>query len=108
MVYTLPELRSRVKPIAERYELKAVFLFGSYARGDATETSDIDLLIDTSGTKIKTLLHLAEVLNAFEEALGKSVDLITVSSIEQKAMFPGDERFRTSVINERVSLYAAA
>lgn len=47
MIYTAEEIRRRITPIAVRYRLKAVYLFGSYARGEATDESDIDLLIDT-------------------------------------------------------------
>ena len=58
MVYHVDEIRQIVAPIANKYHLKAVYLFGSYARGTATESSDIDLLIDTSGTELKSLFAL--------------------------------------------------
>ena len=48
MIYTVQEIQSRVMPVAKKYGIKAVFLFGSYAKGTATEDSDIDLLIDTA------------------------------------------------------------
>ena len=47
MIYTEEEIRLCITPVAVRYRLKAVYLFGSYARGEATDESDIDLLIDT-------------------------------------------------------------
>lgn len=47
MIYTAEEIRRRITPVAVRYRLKAGYLFGSYARGEATDESDIDLLIDT-------------------------------------------------------------
>ena len=47
MIYTVEEIRRRITPVAVRHRLKAVYLFGSYARGEATDESDIDLLIDT-------------------------------------------------------------
>ena len=40
MIYTIEEIRRIITPIAKKYRLPAVYLFGSYARGDATETSD--------------------------------------------------------------------
>ena len=98
---------SRMKE-RKKYGLKAVYLFGSYAKGTATDSSDIDLLIDTTGTDIKSLLGLATVYCELEEALGKAIDLITVSSLEQPIQRPSEASFRTNVINERVSLYAAA
>ena len=41
MIYTVQEIQSRVMPVAQKYGIKAVFLFGSYAKGTATEDSDI-------------------------------------------------------------------
>ena len=48
MIYTLEQIRDAVAPIAKKYQIPAVYLFGSYARGTATEESDIDLLVDTT------------------------------------------------------------
>lgn len=108
MIYTVDEITSIVRPIAERYGLRAVYLFGSYARGTATVDSDIDLLIDTTGTKIKSLLQVAAVYCDLEEALGKPVDLVTVSSLEQRAQMPSEKNFRKTVWDEKVDIYVAA
>lgn len=43
---SLEQIRHAVAPLAEHYGLDRVFLFGSYARGEATEESDVDLRID--------------------------------------------------------------
>nr|WP_285017259.1 nucleotidyltransferase domain-containing protein [Lactococcus garvieae] len=40
----MKKLQKKVAPIAKNYNLKEVYLFGSYARGEAREDSDIDLL----------------------------------------------------------------
>lgn len=52
MVYTIDQIKAIVTPIAEKYHLPAIYLFGSYARGTATDGSDIDLLVDTTGTDL--------------------------------------------------------
>ena len=70
--------------------------------------SDIDLLIDTTGTNIKSLLQVAAVYCELEEALGKPVDLVTVSSLEQEARMPSEESFRKTVWKEKVDIYVAA
>lgn len=108
MVYTIDEIKRAVTPIARKYGLRAVYLFGSYARGTAADSSDIDLLIDTTGTDIKSLIGLAAVYCELEEALEKAIDLITVSSLEQPIQRPSEASFRARVINERISLYTAA
>ena len=105
MIYAVDEIARIVRPIAQRYGLRAVYLFGSYARGAATEDSDIDLLIDTTGTNIKSLLQVAAVYCELEEA---PVDLVTVSSLEQEARMPSEESFRKAVWKEKVDIYVAA
>ncbi len=108
MIYTISDIQAIVTPIAQKHRLRAVYLFGSYARGTATESSDVDLLIDTEGTSIKSLLDLAAVYCELEEALGKPVDLLTLSSFTQAAQMPSETAFRNTVNEERMTLYAVA
>lgn len=74
-VYTLEELSSIVAPIAERYGTGPIQVFGSYARGEATPESDIDLLI-TPG-EIKSYFKFATLAADLEEAFGKKVDAVS-------------------------------
>ena len=46
---TVDEMRSILVPIVSLYPINRVILFGSQARGDATEGSDVDLIIDSGG-----------------------------------------------------------
>lgn len=108
MVYTLEEIARRVRPIAEKYHLRAVYVFGSYARGEATENSDIDLLVDTAGADLRGLLALGGLYNDLEEALEKKLDLVTVSALEQPCRRMSDRMFRDTVNSERRELYAVA
>lgn len=108
MVYTVSEIQNIITPIAKKHGLRAVYLFGSYARGTATESSDVDLLIDTEGTEIKSLMGLGALYCELEEALGKPLDLLTLSSFTQETHMPGELSFRNAVIAERRTLYAVA
>ena len=108
MIYTVSQIQAIVTPIAQKHRLKAAYLFGSYARGTATEHSDVDLLIDTEGTAIKSLLDMAAVYSELEEALCKSVDLLTLSSFMQTTHMPSEAAFRTTVYEERLLLYTDA
>lgn len=108
MIYTISEIQRIITPIAQKYHLRAVYLFGSYARGTATEMSDIDMLIDTEGSPVKSLLDLAAVYCDLEEAFQKRVDLLTLSALKQKAQMPSESDFRTAVNEERKMLYAVA
>ena len=44
--YSIQELKDIVAPLAQKYGVQRVYLFGSYARRDMTESSDVDLRID--------------------------------------------------------------
>lgn len=108
MVYSISEIQARVLPIVRKYHIPALYLFGSYARGEATESSDIDLLVDTTGTALTSLLRLGELYCDLEAALDKSIDLVTVQSILQKHAMPSQDAFRDTVLKERVCLCAVA
>ena len=53
----IESIRKIVSPIARKYGVKRVYLFGSYAKGLATEKSDVDLLIEKG--KPMSLLKLS-------------------------------------------------
>lgn len=108
MVYTIDDLQRIIAPIAEQYGLRVLYVFGSYARGEANADSDIDLLVDLTGTNIRSLFALASVYCDLKSALGKSIDLIPVSALEQTSKSTSDDLFRNAVQTERVRIYDAA
>ena len=44
-VFTREHIAAMVKPLADKYRVKEIYLFGSYARGEADENSDLDFLV---------------------------------------------------------------
>ena len=104
MVYSVEEIKNIIMPIVKRYNIPAIFLFGSYARGEANENSDIDFLVDTTGTGLNSLLTLGALYCDLEEAFEKHIDLITVRSIMQEPKMPSDVDFKNTVMRERVQL----
>ena len=108
MIYTLEEIRSRTQPIIRKYRIPAMYIFGSYARGQATEDSDLDFLVDTTGTDLTSLLRLGALYCDLEDAFAKRIDLITVRSIMQNTDMASDIDFRNAVLKERVRLDAVA
>ena len=107
MVYTVDEIRTIITPIAKKYHVPAVYLFGSYVRGTQTKDSDIDLLVDTTGTTLNNLFSLGGLYADLEEAFQARVDMVTLNSIEQKAQMPSDKHFKENVLKERVRIYPA-
>ena len=79
-VYSLDEIRSIAAPIAEQYGVAAMYLFGSYARGEATATSDLDFRIERG--RIRSLFELSAMYNDLSESFQKNLDLLTSQNIE--------------------------
>ena len=46
MPYTIDEIRQKTAPLAKPSGISRMSLFGSYARGEANDESDVDLVID--------------------------------------------------------------
>ena len=67
-------------PELECYGVKQIGLFGSYARGEATSESDIDLLVDINKEQ-KTFRNFMKLCYFLEELLDHKVDLVTLQSL---------------------------
>ena len=102
-VYSIDEIREIVAPIAKQHGVDKVFLFGSYARGDATPASDVDLCVDAP--KLRGLFALQRVAAGLyadlEDALKKSIDVVTTGSLK----YNKDEAFLENLRKDRVLLY---
>lgn len=94
--YTIDELKKIISPIASKYQISCVYLFGSYARGDYHNQSDIDLRIEKG--KLKGMFALCGFYTEVENALGMKVDIVTTGSLE--------ESFLSNIQKDEVMLYA--
>ncbi|MBE5807683.1 MAG: nucleotidyltransferase [Clostridiales bacterium] len=97
MTYTLEEIRDIAVPIAQRYGIQRMGLFGSYARGEQNEHSDIDFLIRKG--RLKGLLQYTGFVLDLEDAFGCHVDVVT-EGIEDRA-------FLDRIREDEVLLYDA-
>lgn len=77
---TIEQIKEKAIPILVSYPVNKAILFGSYAKGIATDKSDIDLYIDTNG-KLKGL-DFVGLLETLIDTLGIDIDLIDKSHIE--------------------------
>jgi uncharacterized protein len=71
----LKEKREDILKIAASYGARNVRVFGSVARGEADESSDIDLLVDMEPDR--SLLDVASLLADLRDLLGRRVDIVS-------------------------------
>ncbi len=76
---SIESLRNKLTPIFIKEPIKKAILFGSYAKGNNTETSDIDIVIDSEGQLLG--LDFFRVLDEIVNVLNIEVDLFEVSEI---------------------------
>ena len=105
MIYTISEIKKCIEPIAEKYRLKAVYLFDSYARGEASDDSNIDILIDREGSTIKSAFDMGGLYEDLSSYLGKEIGLITLQTLEQKHTQERSALFIQEVRSEMIKIW---
>ena len=90
----LAERRTEILRLAERYRAGKVRVFGSVARGDNSQVSDVDLLVTPQPGC--SLFDLGGLLEDLQELLGCPVDLVTEDGLKP--------RLRERVLREAVPL----
>ena len=96
-VISIPFIKSCLEDIMSSKKgekVRSVSLFGSYSKGTATKSSDVDLFLEFDDEL--TLMELADLQMELEKALGKKVDLVTDSS---------DPYFMSHIQKEKIRLY---
>jgi predicted nucleotidyltransferase len=78
-VYTITEISEKLRPVFNAAPIEKAILFGSYAKGNPSKSSDADIVIDSNG-KISGIDFFG-VLEDIIEALNIPVDLIEASQI---------------------------
>jgi hypothetical protein len=75
-------VREKIIDILHRNDVKRASFFGSIVRGEMSEQSDVDLLVEFEGRK--SLLDIAHLKNELEDALNRRVDVLTFRSIHPR------------------------
>ena len=91
---SIPRIRECIAPICKKYPIRKAYLFGSYARGSATEKSDVDLRIEGD---IKSFFMLGGIYSELSDALGTKLDLLS--------RLPESEAFKKNLKKDEVLLY---
>ena len=92
---TAEEIRKIVIPILRRYNVTRAGLFGSSARGEDTEMSDVDILVEF-GNDISLLDYMKIKLN-LEDILNKKVDLVEYQAIKPQ--------LRKRILSDEIRMY---
>jgi hypothetical protein len=90
----LKEIKDKITGILGRRGVRRASFFGSAARGELTEDSDIDILVEFEGRK--SLLDLAGLKMELEDALKRKVDVLTYNSLHP--------RLKERVLREEVAI----
>ncbi|MCI9214290.1 MAG: nucleotidyltransferase [Oscillospiraceae bacterium] len=93
--YSIDELRQIIAPIAREHGVESVSLFGSYSKGTASTSSDVDLKIEKG--QLRSLFQLSGFRLAVEDALKLPVDLVTSEA--------SDRVFLDTISRDEVLLY---
>ncbi len=80
----IAEIKRAIVPILRKNGVVKAGIFGSYARGEATRKSDVDILIKFNAKARKSLLDLVGLELELEENVGKKVDLVEYSVIHPR------------------------
>lgn len=93
-IFTIPDIAKLVKPVVKKYGVEKLYLFGSYARGEAHAGSDLDFLVfGGEGFKLTTIFAFSEELR---EVLEKDVDVFEINEINR------DSDFYRALMKERL------
>lgn len=83
-IYSIEEIKNKIKEnekfLTEKYHVRNFFLFGSYAKGEQTANSDIDLLVDFQ--KIIDMFEMVDLQDYLQNLFGKKVDLGTKKGLK--------------------------
>lgn len=97
--YTINEIKEKLRFIFESEPVYKAVLFGSYARGEATEKSDIDIVVDSHGKLVN--MNFYGVLYEISESLGKKIDLFEITEIRKNSHLLDEINRKGVVLYER-------
>jgi len=77
---SIEEIKEKIMPILQQYGITKAAIFGSLAKGEATTSSDVDILVEIKGDM--SLLDFIGIKIELEEALKMKVDLVEYDTIK--------------------------
>ena len=82
-IYSIPEIRERLYPVFKNYAISRAYVFGSYSRGEATETSDIDIIVvPDEGFRPQ---RVCGIMEEAMDVLNKEVDVLSIKEFKRES-----------------------
>ena len=95
-MFKIKTIKDRLRPVFSNYNITSAILFGSYAKGSATEKSDIDLMVDSNLRGLRFFALIEDIREALDE---KEVDVFDVTHIDK------DSRGQKEIYETGVKIY---
>lgn len=102
-IYTQEEIAKIIEPIARNHDIDKIYLFGSYARKEATENSDVDLHVESC--TLHGLFALGSLYAELEDALNKKVDIVTTKALVNESNNKNVKDFFDNIKEEEIIIY---
>jgi len=77
------QYQGQLTTLSKQLDINYLALFGSYARGEETKQSDVDMLVEFDPKVHKSLFDLIEAEELISKVVGKKVDLVSKSGISK-------------------------
>ncbi|MCY7351793.1 MAG: nucleotidyltransferase domain-containing protein [Cytophagaceae bacterium] len=80
---TINEIRAKVAPYFRDKPVRRAYVFGSLARQEATERSDVDILVELDAAKTVGLIEYIKLMDGLEALLQRKVDLVAEDGLSR-------------------------
>lgn len=94
-ILTIEQIKKICTDVFKKYDVGYCYLFGSYAKGIATENSDVDILIETSASGMK----FYDLVESIREALHKKVDVLNREQLN------GNPELINEILKDGIKIY---
>ena len=78
---TIQDIKVKITPVLKEYDIKYAGIFGSFARGESTEKSDVDIMVKF-GRPMGMFTYM-KFVNGLESSLERKVDVVTENSLNK-------------------------
>jgi predicted nucleotidyltransferase len=97
VVYKIDEIKQRLEPVFRETDVRNAILFGSYAKGEATEKSDVDICVDSDLKGLDFMVLVDDV----HVTLDKTIDMFPLRCVNPQSKVYGEIHDTGVIIYEK-------